>query len=277
MQRRTPALVFAAALAAAALAGCGSSGGSDAASDPTTKPAADTTTTVAAEPLQILVGNDDGYSAEGIDTLVTALETLDDVEVTVVAPLEQQSGTGGKRTDGDLAVTDVELASGHEAKAVDGYPSDAMRVAIDDLGLKPDLVVTGINQGQNLGGLVDISGTVGAARAAAQRGVPALATSQGTTTYDYAAAVPFILDWVTENRDDIASGDFPVGVTSMNIPSCTDGEIRGELEPEVAPSVENAITAQDCTSTVAEADLTTDIEAFNNGFVTVTPVPTEGG
>jgi 5'-nucleotidase len=274
MQRRTPALVLAAVLAAAALTGCGSSAGSDA-SGTTAAKAAESTTTKASGPLKILVGNDDGYDAAGLDTLVTALETLDDVEVTVVAPLTQQSGQGGKSTDGDLPVTDVKTKGGHPAKAVEGYPADAMRVAIDDLGLKPDLVVTGINQGQNLGGLVDISGTIGAARAAAKRGVPALATSQGTTTFDYPSAVPFILDWVTEHRGDIVSGDFPVGVTSMNIPSCTEGKLRGELEPKVAPTVENAITAQDCTSTVPEADLTTDIEAFNNGFVTLTPVPTE--
>jgi 5'-nucleotidase len=275
MQRRTPALVLAAALSVATLAACGSSGGSDGAADTTAAKADKTTTTVKAEPLQILVGNDDGYSAEGIDTLVTALQTLDDVEVTVVAPLTQQSGQGGKTTDGELNVTDVKLKSGYEAKAVEGYPADAMRVALDDLGLKPALVVTGINEGQNLGPLVDVSGTIGAARAAAKRGVPALATSQGTTKFDYEAAVPFILDWVTEHREAIEAGDFPAGVTSMNIPSCDEGEIRGLVEPELATSVENAIHDQDCTSTTPEADLKTDIEAFNNGFVTLTPVPTE--
>lgn len=275
MQRRTPALLLAAALGFGTLVGCGSSGGSESSSDTTAPKADETTTTVAAEPLQILVGNDDGYSADGIDTLVTALETLDDVEVTVVAPLTQQSGQGGKRTEGDLPTTDVKLKSGKEAKAVEGYPADAMRVAIDDLGITPDVVITGINEGQNLGPLVDISGTVGAARAAAKRGIPALATSQGTTTFDYPSAVPFILDWVTENREAIQAGDFPVGVSSMNIPSCTEGEIRGQLEPELAPTAEEAITDQDCTSTVPESELTTDIDAFNNGFVTLTPVPTD--
>src|SRR6478736_2648135 len=159
MQRRTPALVLAAALSLGTLAACGSSGGSESSSDTAT-----TTPTAAAEPLRILVGNDDGYSAEGIDTLVTALLTLDDVDVTVVAPLTQQSGQGGKTTpDTELAVTDVKTKGGFPAKAVDGYPADAINVAFDELGLEPDLVITGINEGQNLGPLVDVSGTVGAA------------------------------------------------------------------------------------------------------------------
>jgi 5'-nucleotidase len=277
MQRRTPALVLAAALSIGTLAACGSSS-SDGGSSTTAPKTDETTTTAASKPLQILVGNDDGYSAEGIDTLVTALQTLDDVEVTVVAPLTQQSGQGGKTTpDADLEVTDVKTKGGYPAKAVDGYPADAVNVAFDELGLEPDLVITGINEGQNLGGLVDISGTIGAARAAAKHGVPALATSQGTTSFDYDSAVPFILDWVKENRSKIESGDLEAGVTSMNIPSCDDGEIRGEVEPKVADTVEDAIHDQDCTSTTPEADLTTDIDAFNAGFVTLTPVPTTVG
>jgi 5'-nucleotidase len=274
MPRRTPALVLAAALAVATLAGCGSGDDGDDASD-TTKPAAETTTTVPAEPLQILVGNDDGYAAEGIDVLVTALETLDNVEVTIVAPLDQQSGQGGNTTEGELAVTDVELEGGAAAKAVAGFPADAINVAFDELGAEPDLVITGINEGQNLGPLTDVSGTVGAARAAVALGVPALATSQGSEAFDYPAATPFILDWVTENREAIEAGDFEVSVSSMNIPTCTAGELRGLLEVEVATTTDGAIEVQDCESTVPEADLTTDIEAFNNGFVTLTAVPAE--
>lgn len=279
MQRRTPALVLAAALSLGTLAACGSSGsdgGSDGSS--TTKPTesgTDVTTAPVAEPLRILVSNDDGYDAEGIETLVTALLTLDDVDVTVVAPLTQQSGQGGKTTEGELEVTDVEMGNGTPAKAVDGFPADAVNVAFDELGIEPDLVITGINEGQNLGGLVDISGTVGAARAAVAHGVPALATSQGSTTFDYDAAVPLILEWVKENREAIEAGDYEPIVVNMNIPSCTAGEIRGLVSPEVAGTTDDAIAEQDCESTVPETDLATDIEAFNNGFATVTEVPSE--
>ena len=138
------------------------------------------TTTVPAT-LHILVTNDDGVGAPGIDAVVEALRALPDTEVTVVAPLENQSGTGGQTTPGTLTVTDTTTASGYPAKAVAGFPADSVIWAFDQAGVtqKPDLVVSGINFGQNLGPAVAISGTVGAAEAAAARGVPALAASQG--------------------------------------------------------------------------------------------------
>ncbi|WP_421119936.1 5'/3'-nucleotidase SurE [Aquihabitans daechungensis] len=276
MQRRTPALVLAAALSLGTLAACGSSAGSDSSSSDTSAPKADkTTTTAAAEPLQILVGNDDGYAAEGIDMLVKGLQTLDDVEITVVAPLTQQSGQGGKTTEGELEVTDVELKSGYPAKAVDGYPADAINVAFDELGVEPDVVITGINEGQNVGPLVDVSGTVGAARAGVAHGVPALATSQGTDAFDYESAWPFILDWITDRREALQSGDAPVEVMSMNIPSCKAGRIRGLLEVEVGTDGTDALGMQDCVSTLPEDGLTTDVKAFLNGFVSLTEVPAE--
>ena len=109
------------------------------------------TTTAAPEPLQILVTNDDGIGADGIDAIVQALLQLDNVVVTVVAPLENQSGSGGKTTDGALTVTDAMTKSGYAAKAVAGFPADTIVWAIDQGGIDfvPDLVVSGINNGQN--------------------------------------------------------------------------------------------------------------------------------
>ena len=278
--RRSTVAASLAVAAVLVLAGCSSSDSEGAAKPDatTTTEAASTTTAAAAEPLQILVSNDDGYQAEGIDTLVEALTAVDGVEVTVVAPLTQQSGTGGKSTEGDLAVTDVELRSGHPAKAVAGFPSDAVRVAIDDLGLEPDLVITGINEGQNVGPAVDLSGTVGAARAAVARGVPALATSQGTgDTYDYDAAVPFILDWLEEHREAIAAGDEPVAVTNLNVPSCDTGKVRGleETEADLTGDFGEALATQDCASTATADELDGDIALLNAGFATISPVADE--
>ena len=278
MRNRPAAVALALVLSlgsAGLLGACGSSGGSDSSATTAPKESKATTTAAKAEPLQILVSNDDGYSAEGIDVLVTALQTLNDVEVTVVAPLTQQSGQGGKTTEGKLAVTDVETKSGYPAKAVDGFPADAVNVAFDELGVEPDLVITGINEGQNVGPLVDISGTVGAARAGVAHGVPALATSQGTESFDYESAVPFILDWVTDHREALAAGKAPVEVMSMNIPSCSTGKIRGLADVEVGTDGTDALGPQDCASTTPEDELTTDIAAFLDGFVSLTEVPAE--
>ncbi|QXC62144.1 hypothetical protein KSP35_04860 [Aquihabitans sp. G128] len=278
------------AAAALLLLGACSSDGSDAKAATTTEAApagstttaagpTDSTTTTAApasEPLKILVSNDDGYSAEGISTLVDGLQTLDDVEVTVVAPLDQRSGTGGKTTEGTLAVSDVELKSGFAAKAVDGFPADTIRAAYDDLGLDPDLVITGINEGQNLGPLVNASGTVGAARAAVARGVPALATSSGLgQPVDYDAAVPFVLDWVKQHREAIEAGDEPAAVTNLNVPSCATGEVRDlvETETDLDGKAGDALKGtQDCSGTDPADEAAGDITEFTAGFATLSPV-----
>jgi 5'-nucleotidase len=262
------------------LGACSSDGGGDDAATTTTEAAAEETTTTEAptEPLQILVSNDDGYDAEGIDALVEGLLTLDDVELTVVAPLTQQSGQGGKSTLGELNVSEVATAGGFEATAVEGFPADSIRVALDEQEVEADLVITGINEGQNLGPLVDLSGTVGAARAAVARGIPALATSQGSgEAFDYEAAVPFILEWVEEHRAALLAGEATVEVVSMNIPSCDEGEIKGlaEVEADLDGDPSQALVAQDCTTELAAEDASGDVEAFNNGWVTLSVVPDE--
>jgi 5'-nucleotidase len=225
--------------------------------------------------LQILVTNDDGVAAEGLDVVVEALRSIENVEVTVVAPADQRSGTGGQTTEGELEVTDTELASGYPAKAVDGFPADTVRVAIDEMGLEPDVVVSGINEGQNLGPLVDVSGTVGAARAAVARGVPALAVSSGIADdVDYEAAVPFVLEWVDSHRTVFVEGTAPDEVANMNVPSCATGQVKEPVEVPLATAAEGAVAPSDCESTLT--DPPDDITAFNAGYATITdPIPAE--
>lgn len=146
--------------------------------------------------------------------------------------------------------------------------------------MTPDLVISGINQGQNLGPIIDISGTVGAARAAVARGIPGLATSQGTgDPFDYEAAVPFVLDWVTEHRAALASGDEPVDVTNLNVPSCTVGEVRGladvEADVDVDGDAAQALAPQDCASTVPLDEGSGDVATFANGYATISTIPDE--
>lgn len=272
------AAAFAAALV---VAGCGGGGGDEPAipqsgerETTTTAVEADAASASEAEALQILVTNDDGVGAEGIDVLVTALAAVEGVEVTVVAPATQQSGTGGNATEGTLTSNRAQTAGGHEATAVEGFPADAVRVAFEDMSLQPDLVISGINEGQNLGPVVDVSGTVGAARAAQRTGVPALAVSQGIgDAPDYAAAAELVVAWVEDNRAALLAGGLPLdAVLNLNVPTCTAGEVRGTLEVESA-TTGDAMTASDCAATgEGYAD---DVTAFANGFATLTEVPVE--
>jgi 5'/3'-nucleotidase len=231
------------------------------------------TTTVPAT-LHILVTNDDGVGAPGIDAVVEALRALPDTEVTVVAPLENQSGSGGRTTPGTLTVTDTTTESGYPAKAVAGFPADSVNWALDQAGVsqEPDLVVSGINFGQNLGPAVAISGTVGAAEAAAARGVPALAASQGLADVpDYPSGVDEVLSWLELHRADLLQGVLPASVTNLNVPTCPTGTVRGVVEEPVAPDAgdRNALVV-DCSST--QTDFVDDIDAFINGYAVLSDV-----
>ena len=137
-----------------------------------TTTASDTSTTTSIpDRLTVLVTNDDGIGAPGIDALVTALSAVDGLDIVVVAPAANQSGTSDKTTPGGASHADATTISGVAGTAVDGFPADSVNVALDELGITPDLVVSGINKGQNTGNLAYASGTVGAARTAARRGI----------------------------------------------------------------------------------------------------------
>jgi 5'/3'-nucleotidase len=267
------ALAVAGVLVVAALLAAGCGGDDDDGAAPQSGER-ETTTTAPPEPLAILVTNDDGVGAEGIDVLVEALRAVDGVEVTVVAPAEQQSGTGGRVTEGPVETNEAATASGYEARAVNGFPADTIRVGFDELALTPDLVVSGINEGQNLGPVVDLSGTIGAARAGARRGVPALAVSQGLgQDLDYEVAAGLVVDWIAEHADALRDGEVPADVvTNLNVPTCDTGELRGQVEVASATGG-NPLSTSDCTSDAEGA--TDDVTAFTNGYATLTEVPLE--
>jgi 5'-nucleotidase len=155
------------------------------------------------EKTQILLTNDDGIRSPGLWAAAEALQTLG--FVTVVAPREQWSGAGRSlpsNLSGRINIETIRV-DGREwqAYAVDGTPAQAVQHGIlEVLPRPPDLVVAGINYGENIGSGVTISGTVGAALEGACFGIPALAISLETETHfnlsysteiDFSAAVFF--------------------------------------------------------------------------------------
>jgi 5'-nucleotidase len=222
-------------------------------------------------PLQILVTNDDGYAAEGIDAVVEALRQVSGVEVSVVAPATNQSGTGDNTTPGGVTSSPAQTQSGYPAVAVNGFPADSVLHALRVLGENPDLVVSGLNQGQNIGPFVEISGTVGAARTAGRNGIPALAASQGgPLPLDYPSGVVEVLRWLEEFRLGRAGPPLQE-VANLNIPTCTGGEIRGRrVLPVASDFAGRRFGPADCTSTVTT--LVDDVDGFLHGFVTLSDV-----
>jgi len=124
---------------------------------------------------RILVTNDDGYTSEGIQVLADALEGIG--EIWVVAPNREQSAVSHALTlDRPLRIERL----GTRRMSVDGTPTDCVAIAMSNLmdGRGPDLVVSGINFGFNMGADVHYSGTVSAAFEGVILGLPALAVSQ---------------------------------------------------------------------------------------------------
>jgi 5'-nucleotidase len=132
---------------------------------------------------RVLVTNDDGYRSEGLRTLAEALRPLGDV--TIVAPMTEASAIGHALTlRRPLRLERID----DSVYGVDGTPTDCVNIAVTQvLGRLPDLVVSGINTGWNLGDDVTYSGTVAGALEAALLGIPAMAVSLRATrgTYDF--------------------------------------------------------------------------------------------
>ena len=159
--------------------------------------------------------------------------------------------------------------------AVDGYPADSVVWALSDGGVEPDLVISGINEGQNVGPLVPLSGTVGAARQAAEMGVPAPAVSQGLgDPPDYPTAVRSVLDWLEAQEGAVVAGAVSgEAITSINVPTCPSAAVQGTVEVPVAVESSVDLNSVNCTGTSHPAD---DVTAFVNGWIAVTPLPNSG-
>jgi 5'-nucleotidase len=255
----------------------------DPASDTTAADATATCTTEQTGPLRIVLVNDDGVANPAIDVLIERFDDHDafDLEVTVVAPAEERSGSSDATTPGGAAHTETTTPGGNEAYAVDGFPADAVVVALDDLGLEPHLVVSGINPGHNFGPFAALSGTVGVGRTAVRRGIPALAVSAGPELDDaqFDVGADLALAWIAEHCEAIVAGTFQTDtVTSINIPACPPDqmgplqEVPRALElPEIAP--DDSIFASTCD--LADPAPADDVAAVRSGYPSLTQVEPE--
>ena len=248
------------------------------------------------EPLRILLTNDDGYRAPGINAVRDAL--LDSGhEVIVVAPHDNQSGSGVRlTTGGQIRVVD----HGDDVWSVYGSPADSVLVALrrimrNDL---PDLVVSGANFGQNLA-YGSSSGTVGAATMSTYAGLPSIAISVGIIVAERRseprrypstfAAFPGAAVFVTELIETL-QGSAPAGGrllpthTLLNVnypprlprqiagvsvvPAATGSDVTLGYQRTVDPEVFNVIFEP---VEIDEGRLAgTDIEAFRNGHIAIT-------
>jgi 5'-nucleotidase len=189
--------------------------------------------------MRVLLTNDDGIRARGLQTLRRALVELADVELAVVAPDQNQSATARSiTTRRPLWVEEIDFGDGAVGYATDGTPVDCVRVATLGLidGFRPDLIVSGINHGANLGDDITYSGTVAAALEGAVLGVPAIAVSQQSTkremdfrfgkTFEFEVAAAFAARLVAGLDDrPISAGT----LLNVNCPALTMDELAGAV------------------------------------------------
>jgi 5'-nucleotidase len=167
----------------------------------------------------------------------------------------------------------VKTASGYAATAVEGKPADSVHVALDVLHLRPDLVVSGANLGQNVGPSTKRSGTVGAALTAARTGIPALAVSAASTAPDFAHAAELVVGWVNDHRRAILAGTEPAEVTSLNVPTCPGGPRGTVVEPTATALAGRRPDHVRCHSQADEGSFADDVDAFVHGYAVFAPVP----
>ena len=183
--------------------------------------------------MKVLLTNDDGIQATGLNVVRRALQEVDDVELAVIAPDSNRSATARSiTTRHPLWVEEVKFDDGTVGHATDGTPVDCVRfAALGLLDSKPELIVSGINHGANLGDDITYSGTVAAALEGVVLGVPAIAVSQQSRRgemdfrlgdrFDFDQAAAFVARMVEEVEDS----PVPEG-TLLNV-NCPAGEAHG--------------------------------------------------
>jgi 5'-nucleotidase len=228
--------------------------------------------------MNILISNDDGYQAPGIQALATALAEI--ASINVVAPDRDRSGASNSLTL-DNPIRARRAVNGFTF--VDGTPTDCVHLAITGLlEQEPDMVVAGINSGANLGDDVLYSGTVAAAMEGRFLGLPAIAVSLVTerpTHFETAARVS------VELVRRVLSGALPADtILNVNVPDVPWSELRGMQATRLGHrhKSEPVIAMQDPrgrpiywvgpAGSEQDAGPGTDFHAVRSGYVSVTPL-----
>jgi len=233
----------------------------------------------------ILLTNDDGIRAPGLVAMYRELTTLGDVHV--VAPETVQSATGhGITLATPLLTNRVTVEDTFTGTAIDGRPADCVKLAVARiLPRQPDLVISGINSGANVGINVIYSGTVAAAIEAAFLGLPSIAVSlylRNEIPIDYARTAHYSMRVIRQILDAGLKGG---QVVSMNVPplradesptgvrvvrQCTNGWIdtyEERKDPRGRSYFWNSTVF-----TLGNTDEDTDVAALRDRYITVTPL-----
>ncbi len=231
--------------------------------------------------MKILISNDDGIEAPGIRVLAERMQSLG--QVTIVAPDQNRSGASNSLTL-DMPIRIKEL--GQRVFRVAGTPTDCVHVALTGLlDADPDIVVSGINDGANLGDDVIYSGTVAAAMEGRFLGFPAVAVSlafeESPKQLHFETAGEAALRLVSQLQQDPLPADT---ILNVNVPNCPWSDIRGfevtrlghrhRAEPVVKTTDPRGREMYWIGPAGAEQDAGpgTDFDAVRRKYISVTPI-----
>lgn len=235
--------------------------------------------------MRILISNDDGVFAPGLGTLARVLTATGEHEVYVVAPDRQRSATGHSVTlHKPLRVEAVDLEGGVKAAwSTTGTPSDCVKLAVKQLlPQPPDVILSGINSGPNLGTDVLYSGTVAAAMEGAFSGFPSIAVSaQKNSQLAFNLAADFIVDFLRV----LPKAPMPSrGLFNVNVPACQADQLKGVRVTELGkrqyediferrhdPNGRDYYWLSGRPIEEGESELS-DVWALVNGYITISPV-----
>ncbi len=216
--------------------------------------------------LTVLVTSPDGVGSPGLDAAVAILLELPDLDLHVVAGV----APGGVRTlEASVgATTPATTSSGYPASEVDAAPEEVVAVAIDQLGIRPDLVLIGLTPGVSLGPDLATSPIATMARGADATGVPVLGIALGTEhSADLAAAGVMLRSLFDTDLDTVTSP----GIRILDVPSCDNGLVQGPVAVDPATEVP-PVVAPDC-SQEALGPFADDVSAYRSGVAALVDVP----
>lgn len=223
--------------------------------------------------MKILITNDDGINSPVLPKLAEWARSLG--EVTVIAPKHEQSGKS-QAIDfyREIEIKKVDFPVDCEAWAVESTPADCVRFATVGLHRTYDLVLSGINRGYNLGDDISYSGTVGAIFEAARVGIKAIALSTDFTTFDYALAeLDNVYDFINKKglleHARLLNVNFPVE-QSRGI--CITQQGGSYYSDEYVYRGNDKYIQVGDPICDGSKDLTVDISAIQNGYISITPL-----
>lgn len=222
--------------------------------------------------MKILITNDDGISSRGL--LLLAKKAMEFGEVTVAAPKTEQSGKSQSiNIHSPFEAREVELLPGVRAYSVDSSPADCVRFAKLGLGVNYDLVLSGINNGLNIGIDMVYSGTVGAIFEANAEGMPAVALSTTPGDFDAAAAqLERVIEFFRKHKLLSYSPLYNVNIPPEGKDICMTHQGGRYYNDRFVEEEANLFRQHGYSVHEDKKDFTIDTDATLNGCISITPI-----